>query len=239
MHGRTAYKELDPGRYLRWLRAGIATCAVDLPGHGERTDVILQSPQRTTHVLAQMHAEIDGILAALLTPEYQGVFDLNRCAIGGMSLGGMVTLRRLCDQHNFTCAAVECTTGWLGGLYTPPPDIVEETAAIIAGREPRWLAEHSQSEIAHLDPLARLSTFRPIPLLALHNRLDAVVPLAIQSRFLSHLRAHYTQNSALADQIELVTFTNTGAPQEHSGFGKMSNDAKNIQTDFLKRHLLP
>jgi len=34
MHGRTANKELDPGRYLRLIRAGIAVCAIDLPGHG-------------------------------------------------------------------------------------------------------------------------------------------------------------------------------------------------------------
>ena len=37
MHGRTANKELDPGRYLRLARAGIGSCAVDLPGHGFRT----------------------------------------------------------------------------------------------------------------------------------------------------------------------------------------------------------
>ena len=36
MHGRTATKELDPGRYLRLARAGIGSCAIDLPGHGER-----------------------------------------------------------------------------------------------------------------------------------------------------------------------------------------------------------
>ena len=36
MHGRTVSKELDPGRYLRWIRAGFGVCAVDLPGHGER-----------------------------------------------------------------------------------------------------------------------------------------------------------------------------------------------------------
>ena len=36
MHGRTATKELDPGRYLRLARAGIGACAIDLPGHGER-----------------------------------------------------------------------------------------------------------------------------------------------------------------------------------------------------------
>ena len=66
MHGRTVNKELDPGRYLRWLRAGIATCSVDLPGHGERIDPAMQTPRRTLEVLAQMRAEIDGVVAALV-----------------------------------------------------------------------------------------------------------------------------------------------------------------------------
>jgi dienelactone hydrolase len=239
MHGRTANKELDPGRYLRWMRSGIAACAVDLPGHGERADVILQSPQRTLQVLAQMHAEIDGVLAALAQPDYKGVFDLSRCAIGGMSLGGMVTLRRLCDQHNFVCAAVEGTSGWLGGLYSPPADIAAETAELVPERDPRWLAAHQEADITKLDPLLRLTSFRPIPLLALHNTLDAVVPLPVQARFLAHLRSHYAALSADPAQIELITFEKTGAPQEHSGFGKASNDAKNIQTDFFRRHLRP
>ena len=39
MHGRTVAKELDPGRYLRLARAGIASCALDLPGHGERAEM--------------------------------------------------------------------------------------------------------------------------------------------------------------------------------------------------------
>ncbi len=239
MHGRTANKELDPGRYLRWMRSGIAACAVDLPGHGERSDLLLQSPQRTLQVLAQMHAELEGVLAALAAPQFKGVFDLSRCAIGGMSLGGMVTLRRLCDQHNFVCAAVEGTSGWLAGLYTPPPDIAAETAELLPERDPRWLAAHAEADISHLDPLNRLHSFRPLPLLALHNTLDAVVPLPVQSRFLAHLRSHYIANSADPALIELVTFEKTGAPQEHSGFGRASNDAKNIQTDFLRRHLRP
>ncbi len=32
MHGRTVQKETDPGRYLRWLRAGIGACSVDRRG---------------------------------------------------------------------------------------------------------------------------------------------------------------------------------------------------------------
>src|SRR5688572_13618251 len=58
MHGRTAHKELDPGRYLRWMRAGIGACAVDLPGHGERYDASLQDGSRTLDVVMQMLEEI-------------------------------------------------------------------------------------------------------------------------------------------------------------------------------------
>ena len=35
--------------------------------------------------------------------------------------------------------------------------------------------------------------------------------------------------------IILKTFSETGAPQEHAGFGKYANDAKNIQLEFVKR----
>jgi hypothetical protein len=54
MHGRTVTKEIDPGRYLRWIRAGIGACAVDLPGHGERFDAALQEPERTLDVVLGM-----------------------------------------------------------------------------------------------------------------------------------------------------------------------------------------
>jgi hypothetical protein len=37
----------------------------------------------------------------------------------------------------------------------------------------------------------------------------------------------------------LVTWPSTGAPHEHLGFGRVANDAKNLQTAFFKRHLLP
>jgi len=35
-----------------------------------------------------------------------------------------------------------------------------------------------------------------------------------------------------------ITWPTTGAPDEHIGFGLKSNDAKNAQTDFLKRWLI-
>src|SRR5690554_3251478 len=62
MHGRTVNKELDPGRYLRWMRAGIGACAVDLPGHGERFDPELQQASRALDVVKQMVSEIDQIV---------------------------------------------------------------------------------------------------------------------------------------------------------------------------------
>lgn len=236
MHGRTVNKELDPGRYLRWLRAGIATCAVDLPGHGERTDPVMQTPRRTLDVLAQMRAEIDGILAALEGPEYKGVFDTTRLAIGGMSAGGMIALRRLCNPHPFRCAAVECTTGWLGGLYFPQTDAAGNQGS--SGRiNPRWLVEHDPQIVRQLDAMEHLADFRPIPLLALHTRADEVVPFSTMERFLSQLREHYVQQHARPELVQLHAFDRTGAPQEHAGFGRFSNDAKNIQTAFLSREL--
>jgi alpha-beta hydrolase superfamily lysophospholipase len=84
MHGRTATKELDPGRYLRWLRAGIAVCAIDLPGHGERFDAALQEPERTLDVLAAALGEVDHVVEALAGDEFDGAFDLDRMGIGGM-----------------------------------------------------------------------------------------------------------------------------------------------------------
>src|SRR5205823_7492008 len=65
LHGRTANKELDPGRYLRWIRAGIAACAIDLPGHGERYDAEFQHPRRTLDVLEALQDEIDRVAGAL------------------------------------------------------------------------------------------------------------------------------------------------------------------------------
>jgi len=148
MHGRTATKELDPGRYLRWLRAGIGVCAIDLPGHGERLIPEYHTPARTLDMLEQAVREVDAVVEFLASPEHRGVFDLDRLGIGGMSAGGMVTLRRLCDEHEFRCAAIEGTTGNLAGLYLPPPGK--------PGDQAPWPVKHDPARVAALDPMQRL-----------------------------------------------------------------------------------
>jgi dienelactone hydrolase len=226
MHGRTVNKELDPGRYLRWIRAGIAACALDLPGHGERRVEGMDSPTRTLEVLPQMVAEIDGVVAALSDSKWNGIFEAKRLAIGGMSAGGMATLRRLCDPHPFTCAAVEGTTGDLAMLYHPDSNRA-------------WPVSHPPERVAPLDPAQHLDAWRPIPLLHLHSESDRVVPIAGVRSFIDKLRVHYRDRGADPELVQLITWFETGALDEHSGFGRFSNDAKNLQVEFLKKHLNP
>jgi dienelactone hydrolase len=225
MHGRTANKELDPGRYLRWVRAGIAACAIDLPGHGERFDPALDTPAGTLEVIARVRPEIDAVLAALAASEHGPFFDTSRAGVGGMSAGGMAALRRLCDPHGFRCAAVEGTTGELSSLFG-------------AGSGRRSDTPGFEERLATLDPLRNLVGWRPIPLLALHSEADRMVPVESQRRFLGELRQHYREELADPDLIRLVTWPTTGAPDEHIGFGRVSNEAKNLQTEFLRRNLL-
>lgn len=224
MHGRTVNKELDSGRYQRWLRAGIAACALDLPGHGERTIDGWDAPTHTLRVLTQMVSEIDGIVESLADPAWDGLFDLDRMGLGGMSAGGMATLRRLCDPHPFVCAAVEGTTGWLTDLY---------------GANSPWGVSHDEAAVMALDAMSRLGAWRPIPLLALHAEHDEVVPLAAQRRFIEAVRERTRSSGGDQAQVELVTFGRTGAPQEHAGFGRFGADAKALQTDFLVKWLRP
>jgi alpha-beta hydrolase superfamily lysophospholipase len=237
LHGRTAHKELDPGRYLRWIRAGIAACAVDLPGHGQRADPDMQTPERTLDVLEQVIPEIDVVVESLADPwepppaldlhpstqPREPLFDLDRLAIGGVSAGGMAALRRLCDpDHPFRCAAVESTTGDLSFLYHPDPS------------RP-WPRTHPPHRVAKLDPMLHLNRWKPIPVLALHSESDRVVPIAGVRRFLDALRGAYGSSREL---VRLVTWPSTGAPEEHAGFGRVSNEAKNLQTAFLRSVLL-
>ncbi|MCW5767950.1 MAG: prolyl oligopeptidase family serine peptidase [Phycisphaeraceae bacterium] len=229
MHGRTAYKELDPGRYLRWVRAGLAVCAIDLPGHGERLIPEFHTPARTLDMLRQAVGEVDQVVEYLSDPAHAEVFDLNRLAIGGMSAGGMTTLRRLCDEHPFRCAAVEGTTGNLAGLYLAPPGRSDGS--------PPWPVSHDPGRVATLDPMQNLAGFTPLPLLALHSEQDRLVPVSIQRRFIETLRGHYVSRGADPSQIEFTTWPSTGAPDEHVGFGRVSNEAKNIQAEFLARQL--
>lgn len=230
MHGRTVNKELDPGRYLRWLRAGIGVVALDLPGHGERFREGAHSPHATLDTLAQMVDEIDSVVASL---DVLGPFDVRRLAIGGMSLGGMCSLRRLCDPHPFVASAVECTTGNLSTLYFGAADDQAEHAA-----RP-WPASHDPAEVRPLDPAEHLGGFRPLPLLVLHNELDGIIPIGGQRDFVDRLRTRYEAAGASPDLIEWHAFGETGAPSEHAGFGRFANDAKNNQTEFLVRTLRP
>ena len=213
MHGRTANKELDAGRYLRWMRAGIAACTVDLPGHGERLDEALLEPTRTLDVVTQMAGEIDDLVEAL---SENGSFDMNRVGIGGISAGGMATLLRLCRPHPFVCASVEATSGsW---QHQKHRDMFRDMPG---------------EDIEKLDPMTHLDNWREMPLQAIHSKLDEWMDIAGQQAFIDALKARYAD----PELVEFVVYEQTGAPHEHIGFGKRSADAKNRQVDFFSRHL--
>lgn len=229
-HGRTASKELDPGRYLRWIRAGVAACAVDLPGHGERADAEAQTPIGTLRVLARAIAEVDEVVTWLRlareggeSGEFAGLFDTSRLGIGGMSLGGMVALRRLCEPHPFRAAAVEGTTGWLEGLYFP------ETVGLPARAR---ASEHDPSEVRALDPMHHLAGFEPLAMLVMHSKADRMVAYTGMERFVAALRAQYERRGASAELVRVQAWESTGAPEEHLGFGRYASDAKAMQTAF-------
>ncbi len=214
MHGRTVNKELDPGRYLRWMRAGIGACAIDLPGHGERFDESLQQPERTFEVVEQMEREIDAVVEALAEI---GSFDVSRMGIGGMSGGGMAAIMRLTREHPFICASVEATTGsWVHQRH-------------------RAMFRDLPDEIFHRrNPMEHLEEWREIPFQAIHAKGDEWVAIEGQREFVGALREQYGDPTI----VELIEYEHTGAPYEHAGFGKMAADAKNRQLDFLRTHLL-
>ena len=140
----------------------------------------------------------------------------------------MATLRRLCDPNRFTCAAVESTSGWLQELYYPSS----------LGGKPAFAA-YPAEQLRRLDPSQNLGAFRPLPLLALHSELDRVVPLATTRGFIEMLRKRYSGAGADPSLIQLTTWPETGAPDEHAGFGKVAAEAKTAQVAFLSRWLRP
>ena len=213
MHGRTANKELDPGRYLRFVRRGINVCAVDLPGHGERFAKSMQEAEGAFRIVQQMSAEIDGVMRSLRN---NPSFDHRRAAIGGMSAGGMAVIGRLIHQHPFKAAILEATMGqWR------------------SQRHHAMFNQLTDPQFNELNPADHLDNWQEIPLLAFHARHDQWVPYAAQNEFISRLKQKY----ATPDQIEFVTFDHTGAPKEHVGFGRESAFVKEIQVDFLARVL--
>lgn len=211
MHGRTVNKELDPGRYLRWMRAGIGACAVDLPGHGERLDPKSHTDEHALDVVRQMVDEIDDVVESL---RRTGVFDPLRIGVGGMSAGGMATLARLCRPHEFKCASVEATTG----SWTHQ-------------RDHGMFINRRDAELAELDPMQHLDGWREIPFQAFHSRLDKRVAFAGQEAFIEALRARYRDPSL----IDFVVYERTGVPDEHSGFGVLGSEAKDRQRDFFAK----
>jgi len=216
MHGRTVHKELDPGRYLRWLRAGIATCAIDLPGHGERFSKEMQSPKNTLRVVEQAVGEVDGVVEAITSGEYGGLFDPERLAVGGMSAGGMVTLRRLGEAHPFVCAAVESTAGDFSQM-------------------PSYVGRYPQELIDALDPIQHMDDRRAIPMLALHSEKDEWVPVSAIRDFIEAMRP---MSEEAGVELTLRTWPETGAPYEHAGFGKVAGEAKDEQLAFFQRNLV-
>jgi dipeptidyl aminopeptidase/acylaminoacyl peptidase len=210
MHGRTAFKEMDNGRYLRLLRAGIATVAIDLPGHGERAHPPLQESERTMEVIEGMLRELPAVLQALA--ESPGL-DANRMAIGGMSLGGMVTLAALCRTHTFRAAVVEATTG----------DWTHLTGT-----------QHDPARADAMEPARHLDRWQPVPLLAIHAQLDEWIQIQWQRTFLERVRAVNADHP-----VELLEFPRTGAPHEHIGFGTFGPQAKDACTAFLQRWIAP
>jgi pimeloyl-ACP methyl ester carboxylesterase len=213
LHGRTADKELDSGRYLRYVRRGINVCAIDLPGHGERFVSTLQDPQQIIAVIQQVVGEIDELLERL---EDVGGFNLNKVAIGGMSAGGIASTLRLLRSHPFKAVVLEASMGSWGEKRDHP-----------------MFSGLSEEQFNALNPVENLDTWSDIPLLAFHNRHDQWIPYTAQSAFIHALKHRYDD----PDLIELVSFDHTGATHEHMGFGRQSAFVKEVQVEFVARHL--
>jgi dienelactone hydrolase len=213
IHGRTAFKELDPGRYLRLMRRGIAICAMDLPGHGERLDLRLHEPAHIIEAILETVEEIDAV--SEFAAERLGA-DPTRIAIGGMSAGGMAVIARLCRPHSYAAGVLEATSGNWSEL--PMAEEVDRATMTL---------------IREADPMQHLGSWRPIPLLALHARHDSWIPYEGQRRFLDAVEA-----GGPPALVSRVTYDRTGAPGEHAGFGSMSADAKERLAAFLTEVLL-
>jgi hypothetical protein len=153
----------------------------------------------------------------LLELDRIGGFDISNAAIGGMSAGGFVAITRLLVDHPFKAAVLEATGGDWSHLRSLP---------ICKGL--------TQQEFDQVNPMNSIQTWRDIPVIAFHSRHDEWIPFATESEFIEALRAKSPSHS----DIELVAFDHTGAPEEHMGFGRESAFVKEVQVEFLARHLL-
>ena len=163
-------------------------------------------PEAVLDNIEQAASEIDDVINAI----GRRGFDLDRMAIGGMSMGGMVAMVRLCRPHRFRATVLEATSG-------------------------NWRVQHQRQLFDHeaadrLDPIRHLDRWREIPVLAVHSRGDEWVDFDGQSAFLDELRRRATRPEA----IEMFALDETGAPHEHLGFGRRTNDVKNRELEFLR-----
>ena len=212
LHGRTAWKEVDPGRFLRLMRAGVAVIAPDLPGHGQRFDAALQDSRNVLEVIRIMLDELDAVAGAGLA---RLGADPMRTGIGGMSAGGMVAIARLTRPHTWRCVALEATTGsWAHQRARP------------------MFARRDSASIAAIDPINHLSMWQPIPVLAVHSKADEWVDWAGQSAFLDAVARRGDPNL-----VERLVFDRTGAEHEHVGFGRFSAEVKERERAFYLEHL--
>jgi len=160
-----------------------------------------------------MASEIDGILADL---QAHGCFDMQYACIGGMSAGGMAAIQRLLTPHPFKLAVLEATTGDFASMREFP------------------LCEGlSTAELDAVNPMKHLTAWRDIPVIAFHSRHDAWIPFDGQAHFMQTIK----DNSDHPASIEFVTFDKTGAPYEHIGFGRESAFVKEVQVEFVLKHL--
>jgi dienelactone hydrolase len=230
-HGRTVEKELDPGRYLRWKRMGVATCAIDLPGHGERRGPSELHTARSTLRIAEIAAaEIDAVLTELADDRFRGAFDLDRIAIGGMSAGGMTTLIRLTREGGTRYS-------WDGGPCGTFRAAVLEAAAgdfrVMEGHD--FFVPERVDRLNPIDHLDRVDDI--VPTLAVHSSLDEWVPAEGITRFIDALSARYAELGGSPDDARVHLWDRTGAPYEHMGFGAKTNDTKDMENAFLAERL--
>ena len=166
-------------------------------------------PEALLDNVEQAASEVDDVVTAL----GRKGFDLDRMAIGGMSMGGMVALVRLQRPHRFRAAILEASSG-------------------------NWRVQHQRQFFDHesadrLDPIQHVDRWRELPVLAIHSRLDEWVEFDGQVAFLDALKSRV----AHPEWIELMALERTGAPHEHLGFGQCTNEVKNRELEFLRTHL--
>ena len=92
----------------------------------------------------------------------------------------------------------------------------------------------SDDEFNAVNPMNHLDSWRDIPVIAFHSRHDSWIPYETESEFIQAIK----EQASHPQEIEFVSFDRTGAPDEHRGFGRESAFVKEMQLDFLARHLL-